>query len=129
MTGSQDLEAQGNAPVASAEDVKRAQSDYASSGRGGAGNYTSTAKLAAATAENTNVTPALQQAKPPEVGYCGRGGAGNYKGEDVEKRKEEERRASVIQEKAHQQVVKDVDAGLQEPQKAHLGSEKLEYGV
>jgi hypothetical protein len=110
--------------------VKRAQPEFASSGRGGAGNYASTTKLAAATAENTNVTPALQENKPPEVGgYRGRGGAGNYKGEDEEKKKADERRASMVQEKAHQQVVKDVEAGLQEPQKAHLGKEKLDYGA
>lgn len=110
--------------------MKRFQPEYASSGRGGAGNYASSTKLAAATAENTNVTPALQENKPPEVGgYHGRGGAGNYKGEDEEKKKADEQRASIAQEKAHQQVVKDVEAGLQEPQKAHLGKEKLDYGA
>ena len=129
LTFCQDIEAQGNTPTATVDEVKRAQSEYKHSGRGGAGNYASTSELAAATIENANVTPALQETKTPEIGYCGRGGAGNYRGEDEEQKREEGRRVSMIQEKAHQQVVRDVEAGLQEPPKAHLGNEKLEYVV
>lgn len=64
----------------------------------------------------------------PEVGYSGRGGAGNLRGkEEMERRRMEgERRAKEAREKAHEEVVKDVEMGLQMPERAHLGSEKIE---
>jgi len=73
-----------------------------------------------------DVTASLKESKPPGIGYYGRGGAGNYRSGNAEKQEDEEG-ISEKQEKLHQQVVKDVESGLKEPEKAHLGGEKLEY--
>lgn len=77
------------------------------------------------TAASANVTPALRETKPPKVGHYGRGGAGNYrdKGENAS---QQEGTNPGAREKVHQQVVKDVESSLKEPEKAHLGGEKLE---
>ena len=85
--------------------------------------------LAAGTNANIDVTPSLQENKPPELGHYGRGGAGNYRTPEVEKKRKEEKKALEAQEKAHQKVVKDVEVGLKQPEKAHLGREGLEYDV
>ena len=44
-----------------------------------------------------------------------------------EKKIEGEKDALEAQERAHQKVVKDVEMGLKEPEKAHLGREGREY--
>ena len=123
---SQDVEAQRIATTPTTEDIEKSRSEYAHSGRGGAGNYTNATKLAEATAQTAGVTPSLVESKPPETGHYGRGGAGNYRSSDAEKAVDE-RRASGVQEKIHQQVVQDVESGLKEPEKAHLGGIKLDY--
>lgn len=69
------------------------------------------------------MTPSLQESEPPDVGYYGRGGVGNYKSADAEKKKEQ-RRASEVQEKIHQQTLKDVEMALKEPEKAHVANER-----
>lgn len=128
LSSLKDLEAQQIPSNVTPEDIEQSRSGYARSGRGGAGNYTDSTKLATATAATTNVTPSLQESKPPEVGHYGRGGAGNWRDRDAEI-KENERRQSEAREKVHRQVVQDVEYGLKEPERAHLGSEKLEgYG-
>ena len=104
--------------------VERSKSEYAHSGRGGAGNYTETTTLAEATAQATDVTPALEETKPPQTGYYGRGGAGNYRIGNSESR-ENDMKAMEAQDRLHQQVVKDVETGLKEPEKAHLGRQRL----
>ena len=83
--------------------------------------------LAAGTTANTDVTPSLQENKTPELGHYGRGGAGNYRTPELGKEREEDDDISKAQEKAHQRVVKDVEMGLKEPEKAHLGREGLEH--
>lgn len=82
--------------------------------------------LAAGTTANINVTPSLQESKPPELGHYGRGGAGNYRTPEPEKRKEGEKAALEAQEEAHQRVVRDVEMELREPEKAYLGMESRE---
>lgn len=116
---------QRKASVVSAKDIKRARPEYAPTGRGGAGNYTSASKLATVTMRNASITPSLQETKSPEVGHSGRGGVGNYSSGDAGK-KEDEVRETELQEMAHQRVVKDVEMGLKEPEKAHLVKERLE---
>lgn len=79
------------------------------------------------TAATANVTPALRETKPPQVGHYGRGGAGNYRDTGADTLHQEDARAnSEAREKVHQQVVKDVESSLKEPEKAHLGVEKHE---
>ena len=123
----QDLEAQANGRNSiTAKELRDDQAGYAHSGRGGLGNYTIASELTKSTTENSDVTPALQESKPSVVGYSGRGGVGNYQNGDAQ-REMQERRASEIQEKIHERVVKDVEMALKEPEKAHLVGEKLEY--
>ena len=81
--------------------------------------------LAAETSANTNVTPSLQENKPPELGHYGRGGAGNYRIPEPERRTSE-KNALDAQEQAYQKVVKDVETGLQQPEKAHLWKKECE---
>ena len=73
------------------------------------------------------MTPALQPNRPPESGYAGRGGAGNYRGGIAESKEQDERKASEFQREVHQQVVRDVEMALKEPEKAHLGKEGIEH--
>ena len=80
--------------------------------------------MAAGTAANVDITPSLQENRPPELGHYGRGGAGNYRTPELEKDREEEKDAQA-QEQAHRKVVKDVEMGLKEPEKAYLGREGL----
>jgi len=127
LTKAKDVETQRKGSIARPEDKERARLVLAPTGRGGAGNYTSSSKLATVTTKNANITPSLQETRPPQVGHSGRGGAGNYRSGDVEKKEEDETMAIELQERTHQWVVKDVEKGLKEPEKAHLGNEKLEY--
>lgn len=122
----QDVESQRKASIVSTKDIEKARPEYAPTGRGGAGNWASANKLATATAKNANITPSLQESKPPDVGHSGRGGVGNYRNGEVGKQ-EDEVRETELQEMKHQQVVKDVEMGLKEPEKAHLVKERLEY--
>lgn len=125
MTSLQDIEAQRTATKITPEDDEKSRAEYVHSGRGGAGNYTNSSILAAATAENVGVNQSLSESKPPETGYYGRGGAGNYRSGEAEK-EQEEKTKSKVREKAHQQVVNDIEMGLMEPEKAHLGIEKVD---
>ena len=77
--------------------------------------------------ESVNVTSSPQARTLTESGYSGRGGAGNYRTENTELKAAEERRATQRRERAREEVVRDVEMGLKEPEKAHLGNEKLEY--
>ena len=77
--------------------------------------------LAAGTTANIDVTPSMQENKPPELGHYGRGGAGNYRTPESKQKGEREKERLDAQEEAHQKVVKDVEMGLKEPEKAHLG--------
>ena len=122
----QDLEAQRNAISGGFEDLEGQGRRFSTAGRGGAGNVTTRDILAAGTTANIDVTPSLQENKPSELGYHGRGGAGNYRTPAPEKRRSGEKMILEAQEKAHQRVVKDVEMGLKEPEKVHLGREGLD---
>ena len=85
---------------------------------------TDASTLVSATKDTVNVTPALEENKPPEAGHYGRGGAGNYR-ESISGPSEPEERE--MQEMKRAEVVRDVEMGLKSPEKAHLGTEKLTY--
>ena len=123
----QDVEAQRDTAGAGVDNLQNQKHRISTSGRGGAGNITTRDVLAAGTTANVDVTSSMQENKPPELGHYGRGGAGNYRTPDSEKILEREKERLDAQEKAHQKVVKDVEMGLKEPEKAHLGREGLEY--
>lgn len=126
LTNCQDVEAQRNAASGAVEDLESQGRRFSTSGRGGAGNVTTRDVLAAGTTANVDVTPSLEETKPPELGHYGRGGAGNYRIPEHENKRGGEKDILEAQEKAHQEVVKDVEMGLKEPEKAHLGREGLE---
>ena len=119
-----DLEAQRLASSHQASGEDNTTPRYASSGRGGAGNVTDATLLAAAIKDTVDVTPALQESKQLGSGLHGRGGAGNYTATELASGEPEERE---MQEMRREEVVKDVEAGLKPPEKAHLGIEKLTY--
>ena len=83
--------------------------------------------LAAGTKRTVDVTAALQESKASEAGHYGRGGAGNYRMSaegppaPVEREMKEMKRPATYWE-----AEADVEAGLQEPAKAHLGTERFE---
>ena len=114
----QDLENQPGAATERVQDSESQGRKASTSGRGGAGNFTTRDVLAAGTTANVDVTPALQENKPPELGHYGRGGAGNHRIPELDKREKDRLEA---QEKAHRKVVRDVEIGLKEPEKVHLG--------
>ena len=125
----QEVEAQRNATSGGVEDIASQGRRVSTAGRGGAGNVTTRDMLVAGTTANIDVTPSLQENKPPELGHYGRGGAGNYRIPAPGKRREEEKMILEAQEKAHQRVVKDVEMGLKEPEKVHLGREGLDHNA
>lgn len=110
---SKDVEAQRNAASGGIEDLESQGRRFSTSGRGGAGNFTTRDMLAAGTTANIDVTPSMQENKPPELGHYGRGGAGNYRTPEPEKRRGEKDTSEARE--------KDVEIGLTEPEKAHLG--------
>ena len=126
LTHYQDVEAQHKTTEPTPEDIEKSRSAYAHSGRGGAGNYAYGTRLDEANALKGEADASLQESKPARTGYYGRGGAGNYRTGDTEKA-EAERKVSIAQEEMHRKAVQDVEAELKEPEKVHLGGEKLEY--
>ena len=123
LTSFKDLEAQRNAANEGVRDLESQGHKTSTSGRGGAGNVTTRDVLAAGTTANVDVTPSLQESKPPGLGHYGRGGAGNYRTPELEKRGEGEKATLEAQEEAHRKVVRDVEMELKEPEKAYLGTE------
>lgn len=123
----EDLEAQRNAASEAVKDLEIQGRKTSTAGRGGAGNITTRDVLDAGTTANIDVTPSLQESKPPELGHYGRGGAGNYRTPVTDNPRETELDELEAQEKAHQEVVKEVETGLKEPEKAHLGKESRDY--
>ena len=73
------------------------------------------------------MTPALQEAKPPEVGHYGRGGAGNYRGSVSGSSSGDEKRVSEAWDKKYHGEGEEIEMELREPERAHLGVEKMTY--
>ena len=69
------------------------------------------------------MTPALQEARVPEGGHYGRGGAGNYRGNISGSSGEGEERGA----KQQYGEGEEIEMGLRQPEKAHLGADKLAY--
>ena len=79
---------------------------------------TEKAKVTASTQETMDTTPALQETNPASEGHWGRGGAGNYRASVSGPSKPAEREMEDWKRN-------DLELGLQAPEQAHLGSEKL----
>lgn len=122
------MEAQQGAVPSHVNSTSQASADYANSGRGGAGNFVKRdGRSTAGSTVKSSTTALLRESAVPEMGYSGRGGAGNLRSGEVEKRRlENERRAKEARERAHEEVVKDVEMGLKLPERAHLGIGKAE---
>ena len=122
----QDVEAQaatGDTPI---EDPEAKPSDYAHSGRGGAGNYKPTAN-STAPGIASDLSTSIKQTPIPEGGHGGRGGAGNFRGSvSLEGGQSEVERANKLQQEAYAKTVEDVEKGMKPPEKAHLVNEKLD---
>lgn len=101
------------------------RSEYAYSGRGGAGNFRKDGHPGVST--DSSLRPiALREKTVPEIGYSGRGGAGNFRAGEIEKKRvEAEIRAKEARDRAHEEAVRDVEMGLKPPERAHLVSERL----
>ena len=111
-----DVEAQTqDARMSSVQDTSTTK--YATSGRGGAGNVTDKADLAASTRSTIDTTPDLQETNPASDGHWGRGGAGNYRASVSEQGKPEKREMEDWKRD-------DVEMGVKAPEPAHLSSEK-----
>lgn len=117
----QDVEAQStNARELHAADTN--PPEYVHSGRGGAGNCSSTSD-AAERKRSVDMTPTAREHTVPEGGFYGRGGAGNLRCLEVDYKEEAERRVSQTQKQAYEKTVEDVEQGLQAPEKAHLANQ------
>ncbi|MCJ1466121.1 hypothetical protein MMC07_004740 [Pseudocyphellaria aurata] len=120
----EDLEAQRRTTTPILSDTKPPRSEYVYSGRGGAGNLRREGPPPANT-DSSPQLPALSEKTVPEIGYSGRGGAGNYRAGEVQKQREEaEKRAKESRDRAHNEVVRDVEMDLKPPERAHLVSER-----
>ena len=127
----QDVDLAANDDDGRVDDLESPGRGFSTSGRGGAGNFTTRGRLAAGTSSaDVDVAPSSSSLREKrgirEGGHFGRGGAGNnYRDLEVEGKRDggmevlEARR-----EKVHRwEVVRDVEMGLKEPEKAHLGRE------
>lgn len=125
-----DLEAQ--TPL-SGETGSRGPREYAHSGRGGAGNYYSPARLQqSGTFETTSgdePKSSSGNSTPARAPYRGRGGAGNYvfapdtdgsAQEAVERGRDQRER----EDKARGDAARDVEASLAKPGRAYIGPAK-----
>ena len=122
----QDAEAQAAINDTPIENPEGKASDYAHSGRGGAGNYKPTAS-STAPGIASDLSTSVKQAPIPEGGYGGRGGAGNYRSNtSAERRQSAAEIASKLQQEAYAKTVEDVEKGMKPPEKAHLINEKLD---
>ncbi len=122
----QDLEAQTATRDTPIADPEARPSDFAHSGRGGAGNYKPTAN-STAPGIASDLSTSIKQAPIPEGGHGGRGGVGNYRGSvSLEGRQAEVERANKLQEEAYAKTVEDVEKGMKPPEKAHLVNEKID---
>lgn len=122
----QDVEAQAATRDTPIEDPEAKPSDFAHSGRGGAGNYKPTAN-STAPGIASDLSTSIKQTPIPEGGHGGRGGAGNYRGSvSLEGRQAEVERANKLQEEAYAKTVEDVERGMKPPEKAHLVNEKID---
>ncbi|KAG8534203.1 uncharacterized protein KY384_001047 [Bacidia gigantensis] len=121
-----DIEAQRPSQIDSLNQSSNPQSKYATYGRGGAGNWVETSDRASAATQILGEDPVLDERSTPTRGYSGRGGAGNFRDSTViEGRQPQDRE---LQEMKRTDSFQDVEAGLQAPQQAHLGGEKLKRG-
>ena len=110
-------------PIVSETNARR--SEYAYSGRGGAGNIRKEGQPGAGT-DSSPRSPASRETTVSEIGYSGRGGAGNFRAGEVEKKRVEAAiRAKEARDKAHEEIARDVEIGLKPPESAHLVSERL----
>lgn len=107
------------------------------SGRGGAGNYISrkedgghdeTPREKSASSVGLPPLKITSNTGPAKVGFTGRGGAGNLRTGEAQ-REERETKAREARERAHEEVVRDVEMGLKMPERAHLSEEKVEKGT
>jgi len=122
----EDVEAQAATRDTPIEDPEAKPSDYAHSGRGGAGNYKPTAN-STAPGIASDLSTSIKQTPIPEGGHGGRGGAGNYRGSvSLEGSQSEVERANKLQQEAYVKTVQDVEKGMKPPEKAHLVNEKLD---
>jgi hypothetical protein len=114
----QDVEAQNTVPGQSVYPTSR-PSEYAHSGRGGAGNWYTPEEV---DLNKQSDPPASTATRTPQLsGKFGRGGAGNYSTEFAEKQREQQERIlREKEEKVNAQTAKDVELGLKMPERAHL---------
>ncbi|KAI9774424.1 MAG: hypothetical protein M1840_004318 [Geoglossum simile] len=118
-----DLEAQNTQPGAAAADDTPSTPEYSRLGRGGAGNVTLSALMAAATASSPQ--PPVDSSRTRQ--WSGRGGAGNFLGAeqsagDAGRAAEEAMEAKMeAQHRIEEDVKVDVEKGLAPPQKAYMG--------
>jgi hypothetical protein len=76
----------------------------------------------------TTATTATTGRKEAQLGRTyGRGGAGNYGSGEEERREAEEKRREE-ERRGYERVVRDVEMGLREPEKAHLGGREGDDG-
>ena len=92
------------------------------------GNHPLSSSSAAAAAA-VDVSVSIKPSTVTKIGYSGRGGVGNIRTGEVERLREETEakvKAAEARQRAHDEVVRDVEMGLKMPERAHLGAEKLE---
>ena len=99
--------------------------DYAHSGRGGAGNWYSPPALEKEGTFQSLIRTPTKDSTNAGAGYRGRGGAGNYNALDESVKKEAEQRAAEEARLREEEVVRDVELGLQQPEKAYLTAERI----
>ena len=124
LISGQDVEAQRDSAT-KYNDPDASRPEYAHVGRGGAGNFKPTATTAGGGGIMGDLSTFVKQDTIAESGYSGRGGAGNIRGDSERRKPEAQARAAEAQEKAYKETVKDVERGLKQPEKAHLGGDRV----
>ena len=123
LTVTKDVEAQRT--TSSQRPIERSPSDYAHVGRGGAGNWATSSgsqqvQVSNASRQSEGVPTVPRRDKT--IASYGRGGAGNVvKGEGEKKGSVAVDDKSVKERRRVEQVVRDVEMELKQPERAHLG--------
>ncbi|MCJ1432225.1 hypothetical protein MMC27_001581 [Xylographa pallens] len=104
---------------------------YALSGRGGFGNLFSPQEVQQSGAITSASNPSTLVASSARSSYSGRGGAGNYENNSkINEAHKTTKRGEIAEEmrKRVEDVTKEVEVGLKEPEPAHLVPERSSNG-
>ena len=128
LTYHQDIEAQTLTTPVEPKIVRRSLSEYAYSGRGGAGNWYSPKEVQQTSSAKSAASIATKSSPPAQNPFFGRGGAGNYNSQDSE-RDIQQQVVAAAKTRREEEVVTEVEMQLMPPARVYLSPERADTSV